>query len=457
MRISALSFVVAAPLLGLTTARSAFADTYVYDGANRLASATVANATVTYKFDGLGSVVSRCTASGCAAVVTDDAAEHARVVGDSLDATSNLYAYGPSGLAASRAALITYPLADSLGSIRGAAVASGELRSRRSYDGFGNVRSDVGLPPAIGFAGELTGPEDHVVWLRARSMSNGRFLQRDTFGGVSGRPQSLNRYAYAEGNPTNYTDPSGHFVPFVAAALVGTMLGGLVLPFTVPAGRWYAEQSLDPCLRDRLRNDADYRRSFYDDSEDAIALGNGLVSTAGALAGGFARPPAGLGTAPPRRPRGRGPKPPGFPETAPGAAPRGNRPPALSQNNESYGPDGQPTLKTFPPVPSTVLSPESLAGLEPGNYIYVTNPNGVTRVIPNAAGGHSNVLGGAAETQFAASAGHLRIGPNANGQNRVLEMNGASGHFQPTEAQVDWAASRLRDQGVDVGRVRRGY
>ena len=231
------------------------------------------------------------------------------------------------------------------------------------------------------------------------------------------------------------------------AALVGTMLGGLVLPFTVPAGRWYGEQSLDPCLRDRLRNDADYRKSFY---EDSIALGNGLVSTAGALAGGFARPPAGLGAAIPRQPRGRGP-------TKPASDPLRNRPPALSQNKESYGPDGQPTLKTFPRVPSTVLTPESLAGLEPGNYIYLTNRNGVTRVIPNAAGGHSSVLGGAAESQFAAAAGHLRIGPNANGDNRVLEMNGSSGHFQPTEAQVVWAAGRLGAQGVDVGRVRRGY
>ncbi len=39
-----------------------------------------------------------------------------------------------------------------------------------------------------------------------------RFTGRDTWGGIAIDPGSANRYAYAQGNPLRYTDPSGHFV-----------------------------------------------------------------------------------------------------------------------------------------------------------------------------------------------------------------------------------------------------
>jgi len=52
-----------------------------------------------------------------------------------------------------------------------------------------------------------------IADLRARyyDPSVGRFMTRDTYGGVPIRPISLNKYLYAEGNPMLYTDPSGHF------------------------------------------------------------------------------------------------------------------------------------------------------------------------------------------------------------------------------------------------------
>jgi len=37
-------------------------------------------------------------------------------------------------------------------------------------------------------------------------------MSRDTWPGVASSPQTLNRYAYANNNPTTSTDPSGHFV-----------------------------------------------------------------------------------------------------------------------------------------------------------------------------------------------------------------------------------------------------
>ncbi|RLC09776.1 MAG: hypothetical protein DRI57_21495 [Deltaproteobacteria bacterium] len=49
--------------------------------------------------------------------------------------------------------------------------------------------------------------------LRARQYDpgTGRFLTPDSWQGDMSRPATLNRYAYAEANPVNRTDPSGHF------------------------------------------------------------------------------------------------------------------------------------------------------------------------------------------------------------------------------------------------------
>gem|GEM_PF-4334101 len=54
------------------------------------------------------------------------------------------------------------------------------------------------------------------MYLRARyyNPAQGRFFQKDTWQGNSRRPQSLNGYAYAEGNPVLRTDPSGHDICF---------------------------------------------------------------------------------------------------------------------------------------------------------------------------------------------------------------------------------------------------
>jgi RHS repeat-associated protein len=50
-----------------------------------------------------------------------------------------------------------------------------------------------------------------LIYLRSRMYSplTGRYLTRDSWQGDYNRPLSLNRWNYVEGNPVNYTDPSG--------------------------------------------------------------------------------------------------------------------------------------------------------------------------------------------------------------------------------------------------------
>jgi RHS repeat-associated protein len=56
------------------------------------------------------------------------------------------------------------------------------------------------------------GDSTQLLYLRARwyNPANGRFQSRDTWGGDANRPISMNRWMYVEGNPVNYSDPTGH-------------------------------------------------------------------------------------------------------------------------------------------------------------------------------------------------------------------------------------------------------
>ncbi|MCC6629394.1 MAG: RHS repeat-associated core domain-containing protein, partial [Chloroflexi bacterium] len=63
----------------------------------------------------------------------------------------------------------------------------------------------------FGFTGEQRDGETGLVYLRARLYDPqlGRFVQRDPVVGRGQQPQSLNRFAYVQNNPTNAVDPSG--------------------------------------------------------------------------------------------------------------------------------------------------------------------------------------------------------------------------------------------------------
>ena len=77
--------------------------------------------------------------------------------------------------------------------------------------------------------GEQYDPDLGLYYLRARYYANslGRFWTRDTWEGVRTRTLSQNKYAYAEANPTLYTDPSGYFVSSVGISFSTALSGGL--------------------------------------------------------------------------------------------------------------------------------------------------------------------------------------------------------------------------------------
>ena len=66
--------------------------------------------------------------------------------------------------------------------------------------------------PHYGYNAEQSSPEGGLQYLRARwyDPSMGAFGSRDSLLGDAADPATLNRYAYAEGNPVASCDPTGH-------------------------------------------------------------------------------------------------------------------------------------------------------------------------------------------------------------------------------------------------------
>ena len=250
---------------------------YAYDAANRLIQTVTRGITTTYGYDGNGNLIRETVNGVTTDFVVDERGDLPRILGEvRSNGTETLYAYGPEGFAAQQSFAgdtpqdVQYPLLDGLGSVRHLTDGSGTIILSRGYDAFGAIRYTAGTAQtALGFTGERMGAVDGTIYLHARHYSPalGRFLQRDAFEGFAARPQSLNRYAYAENNPARFTDPSGH-CPFCLAIAAGAVIG---------AGIEYGSQVYQNFQQGESGWDA-----FTDVQADKI----GYAAVQGAVAGG---------------------------------------------------------------------------------------------------------------------------------------------------------------------------
>ncbi|HKJ40098.1 MAG TPA: SBBP repeat-containing protein [Anaerolineales bacterium] len=184
---------------------------YDYDSANRLKTFTNATTTVTYAYNGLGDRLQE-TMNGNTTTFTMDLNMG---LTQALSDGTNTYIYGAGRIAQVNTGT-EYFLGDALGSVRQLTNASGAITYARAYDPYGVVTSTGGSSQsAYGYTNEYT--SQGLIYLRSRTYSpaDGRFLTKDSWMGDYNRPLSLNRWAYVEGNPVNYTDPSGRFPTIV--------------------------------------------------------------------------------------------------------------------------------------------------------------------------------------------------------------------------------------------------
>jgi len=78
----------------------------------------------------------------------------------------------------------TYPLQDSLGSVRLAVDDTGSALGTREWDAWGMVRSSTGTVGLHGFTGERADPTTNLVYLRARYYSPGTARKEERKAGV---------------------------------------------------------------------------------------------------------------------------------------------------------------------------------------------------------------------------------------------------------------------------------
>ncbi|MBQ9020464.1 MAG: DNRLRE domain-containing protein, partial [Eggerthellaceae bacterium] len=131
----------------------------------------------------------------------------------SYTGTSN-HLYGNTRLASLQGASATYYLLDGRGSTT-AALSSNKVTSHYSWGAYGELlRGTYTESPFFGYDSEEYSPATNMLYLRARylDVSLGSFSVEDTYLGDAFDPQSLNLYAYAQGNPVRYVDPTGHFL-----------------------------------------------------------------------------------------------------------------------------------------------------------------------------------------------------------------------------------------------------
>lgn len=183
--------------------------THSYDAANRLITTTQGANVFGFSYNGLGDRV-RQTANGTPTVYAVDlAAGLTQVLADG----TNTYWYGLGRVAQTGPTQTHYFLGDALGSVRQLVSITGLVALRRDYDPYGNVLSSAGTAgTAYGFTGEWT-DNTGLVFLRARYYAPGvgRFISADTIGVRTMTPEASHRYVYGVNNPVRYVDPTGHF------------------------------------------------------------------------------------------------------------------------------------------------------------------------------------------------------------------------------------------------------
>jgi RHS repeat-associated protein len=206
--------------------------TFAYDFENRLKSLN--SGAVTIQYDGDGNRVAK-TVNGVTTRYLVDSLNPtgwAQVVEEVVGTTAQrTYTYGRKRITENQpiggswtASFYGY---DGLGSVRLLTDATGAVTDTYGYDAWGNVITASGSTPNEYFyRGEQYDSDLNLYYFRARHFDplNGRFVSRDTHWGNRSDPITLHKYLYADGDPVDKSDPTGHGSMQDYAKLVGSLI-----------------------------------------------------------------------------------------------------------------------------------------------------------------------------------------------------------------------------------------
>jgi RHS repeat-associated protein len=159
---------------------------FTYDGSGRRATKTAAGVTTTYVYDAADILELRLSSGASKRFVQN------RAVDRPLAEVSN--------------GVVSYLVADHLGSVTERTDSAGSTTLQRRYDPWGRILTGGG-ESGYAYTGREWDEDSDFYYYRARhyDAAMGRFLSEDPIGLIGGP----NRYAYVQGNPVNLRDPSG--------------------------------------------------------------------------------------------------------------------------------------------------------------------------------------------------------------------------------------------------------
>jgi RHS repeat-associated protein len=241
-------------------------NTYTYNSANRLISVSNQSTVSSYQYNGMGDRLQQTVNGNTTTYVLDINSSLPEVLNDG----QSTYIYGLDNIAQVNAGGTQYFLGDGLNSTRQLTDTDRQITLAQSYDPFGNVIYSAGNgQSAYGYTSEQTDPSG-LVYLRARyyDPNAGRFTSRDTWAGNINQPLSLNQWNYVNGNPINYTDPSGYCAGYKGLdAPINTVLS-LTAPFLLNGEHWKAtgnawKDAWNTCVESLQKAGAAFQRSDY--------------------------------------------------------------------------------------------------------------------------------------------------------------------------------------------------
>ncbi len=192
---------------------------YTWDPLGRMSGFTSGSTAVSYTYDGIGDRTAE-TVNGQTTTYLNDPTQASDQV---------LEEYAPGGILAvtyirgidllfqdriqSGSGTLSFYATDNQGSTRALTNSAGSVTDTYAYDAFGDLIGGTQVTTnEFMFTGEQFDEAIGQYYQRARyyDTSEGRFTSRDSYDGQTDDPITENRYIYANADPVNVVDPSGH-------------------------------------------------------------------------------------------------------------------------------------------------------------------------------------------------------------------------------------------------------
>jgi len=144
--------------------------------------------------------------------------------------TRKYYSFNGAVVAMRENGVVTWLQQDQVNSTTITADANGNLLTETRYSAFGEIRYTNGITVTDKlYTGQQQETEIGLDYYIARFYDPviGYFIQPDTLIPQASASASYDRYAYVNGNPVNFNDPSGH-CPLCVSAAIGAGIGAVV-------------------------------------------------------------------------------------------------------------------------------------------------------------------------------------------------------------------------------------